>query len=31
MKLFTKVIKEPSKDAWVGYTECLNKREMQAL
>ena len=31
MKLFTKVIKRPSKEAWVGQTEHLIKREVQVL
>ncbi len=30
-KLFTKVIKRPSENAWVGYTEDLIKREVQVL
>ncbi len=30
-KLFTKVIKMPSKKAWAGQTESLTKREVQAL
>ncbi len=30
-KSFTKAIKRPSKEAWVGQTESLIKREAQAL
>ncbi len=30
-KLFTKVIKRPCKEAWVGQTECIIKREAQPV
>ncbi len=30
-KLFTKIIKRPSEEAWVCIDSVLNKREAQAL